>query len=60
VAEALGCGHRKPSRQRVLEGAAEATLIARACEEAPGGRKRSTLRVRADKLFGLEVAASAG
>jgi hypothetical protein len=60
VAEALGCGHRKPSRHRVLDGAAEARLIALACEETPGGRKRWTLRVRADKLFGPEVAASAG
>ncbi|MBX9583777.1 MAG: IS630 family transposase [Gemmataceae bacterium] len=45
----------KPSRERVLDGKAEARLIAPACEEAPGGRKRWTLRMLADKLVELEV-----
>jgi hypothetical protein len=45
----------KPSRERVLDGKAEARLIALACEEAPSGRKRWTLRMLADKLVELEV-----
>jgi hypothetical protein len=48
----------KPSRERVLGGAAEAKLIALACEEAPNGRKRWTLRMLADKLVELEVVES--
>ena len=48
----------KPSRERVLDGAAEAKLIALACEEAPNGRKRWTLRMLADKLVELEVVES--
>jgi transposase len=45
----------RPSREPVLDGAAEARLIALACEEAPSGRKRWTLRMLADKLVELEV-----
>jgi transposase len=48
----------RPSRERVLDGAAEAKLIALACEEAPDGRKRWTLRMLADKLVELEVVGS--
>src|SRR5262245_41792745 len=48
----------RPSRARVLGGAAEATLIALACEEAPGGRKRWTLRMLAERLVELEVVAA--
>ncbi len=48
----------KPSREPVLDGAAEARLIALACEEAPNGRKRWTLRMLADKLVELEVVES--
>ena len=44
-----------PSRERILDGTAEAKLIALACEEAPDGRKRWTLRMLADKLVALEV-----
>ena len=44
-----------PPRPPVLDGAAEARLIALACEEAPDGRKRWTLRMLADKLVELEV-----
>lgn len=47
-----------PSRDRVLDGAAEARLIALACEEAPDGRRRWTLRMLADKLVELEVVES--
>jgi transposase len=45
----------RPSRERVLDGAAEARLIALACEEAPNGRRRWTLRMLAAKLVELEV-----
>ena len=48
----------KPSREPVLDGAAEARLIALACEEAPDGRRRWTLRMLADKLVELEVVES--
>jgi transposase len=48
----------RPSREPVLDGAAEARLIALACEEAPGGRKRWTLRMLADRLVELEVVES--
>ncbi len=48
----------KPSRERVLDGTAEARLIALACEEAPSGRRRWTLRLLAAKLVELEVVES--
>ena len=48
----------RPSRERKFDGAAEARLIALACEEAPDGRRRWTLRVLADKLVELEVVES--
>jgi hypothetical protein len=44
-----------PSRERVLDGAAEARLIARACSPPPDERARWTLRLPADKLVALEV-----
>jgi transposase len=44
-----------PSRERVLDGAAEARLIAVACSDPPDGRKAWTLRMLADKLVELEV-----
>ena len=44
-----------PSRDRVLDGAAEARLIALACSKTPGGRTRWTLRMLADQLVELEV-----
>lgn len=50
--------HRQPSRpprEPVLDGAAEARLIALACSAAPDGRKAWTLRMLADKLVELEV-----
>jgi len=49
---------RQPSRrvyQRLLDGRAEAHLIALACSEAPEGRSRWTLRLLADRLVALEV-----
>ena len=45
----------KPSRQRTLDGRAEARLIALACSAPPDGRKRWTLKLLADKLVELEV-----
>jgi Homeodomain-like domain len=48
---------RAPHRQyqRKLDGGQEAHLIAVACSEPPGGQKRWTLRLLADKLVELEV-----
>jgi transposase len=44
-----------PPREPVLDGAAEARLIALACSATPDGRKAWTLRMLADKLVELEV-----
>jgi transposase len=48
----------KPSRERVLDGAAEARLIAVACSEPPDERKAWTPKMLADKLVELEVVES--
>ncbi len=45
----------RPSRQRTLDGKAEARLIALACSESPAGRVRWTLRLLADNLVELEI-----
>src|SRR5436190_22492744 len=45
----------KPIRERVLDGTAEAKLIALACSPPPDERARWTLRMLADKLVELEV-----
>lgn len=45
----------KPSRERVIDGAAEAKLIALACSPPPDERVRWTLGMLADKLVELEV-----
>ena len=45
----------RPSRQRKLDGRAEARLIALACSAPPEGRKEWTLQLLADKLVELEV-----
>jgi hypothetical protein len=47
-----------PRRQRVLDGAAEARLIALACSPPPDGRRAWTLRLLADRLVELEVVES--
>ncbi len=50
--------HKKPvdpTREPVLDGAAEARLIALACSATPDGRKAWTLRMLANKLVELEV-----
>lgn len=45
----------RPSRERKLDGDAEARLIALACSEPPEGRDRWTLQLLADTLVRLEV-----
>jgi transposase len=45
----------KPSRERVLDGAAEARLLAVACSGPPDERKGWTLKTLADKLVELGV-----
>jgi transposase len=45
----------RPSRERKLDGAGEARLIALACTEPPAGRAAWTLRLLADQLVELEV-----
>jgi transposase len=45
----------KPSRERILDGRAEAKLIALACSTAPEGRKVWTLQLLADKLVELKI-----
>jgi transposase len=45
----------RPSRERKLDGAAEARLIALACAPPPAGRADWTLRLLADQLVELEV-----
>jgi transposase len=45
----------RPSRERKLDGRAEARLIALACSAPPAGRKGWTLRLLADRLVELEI-----
>jgi transposase len=45
----------KPSRERKLDGAGEARLIALACSKVPRGRVAWTLQMLADKLVELKV-----
>ena len=48
---------KRPDRvyARVLDGTAEAHLVALACSEPPAGRERWSLRLLADGLVRLEV-----
>jgi Homeodomain-like domain len=48
---------KRPDRvyARVLDGVAEAHLVAVACSDPPAGRERWTLRLLADELVRLEV-----
>ena len=48
----------RPSRERVLDGSAEARLLAVACSDPPDGRAAWTLTMLADKLVELEVVES--
>jgi Homeodomain-like domain len=43
----------KPRRRRVLDGRAEAHLLALACSEAPEGRERWSMRLLADRMVEL-------
>ncbi len=52
--EALEREQRGP-QQRMLDGDAEAVLVATACSDAPEGRSRWTVRLLADKLVELNV-----
>jgi transposase len=45
----------RPSRERKLDGRAEARLIALACSAPPDGRKEWTMKLLADRLVELEV-----
>jgi hypothetical protein len=45
----------RPSRERKLDGRAEARLIALACSAPPEGRKEWTMKLLADRLVELEV-----
>lgn len=45
----------RPSRERKLDGRAEARLIALACSEPPDGRAAWTLQLLADQLVELKV-----
>jgi hypothetical protein len=45
----------RPSRERKLDGAGEARLVALACSDPPQGRDTWTLRLLADQLVELQV-----
>jgi transposase len=45
----------RPSRQRKLDGRAEAHLVALACSKPPEGRNEWTMQLLADKLVELRV-----
>jgi transposase len=48
----------RPSRERLLDGRAEARLVALACSPPPDGRKAWTMQLLADKIVELEVVES--
>jgi transposase len=45
----------RPGARRALDGRQEAHLVALACTTPPGGRKRWTMRLLADRLIELRV-----
>jgi transposase len=45
----------RPSRQKVLDGAKEAQMVALCCGKVPAGQARWTLRLLADELVRLEI-----
>jgi len=47
-----------PTRQRILDGEAEAHLVKLACSTPPDGRERWTMQLLADKLVELEIVES--
>jgi transposase len=44
-----------PPRERILDGAKEARLLALSCSQPPPGRSRWTLELLADKLVALNI-----
>jgi transposase len=48
----------KPSRERTLDGRAEAKLIALACSSPPTGRAEWTMQLLADRLIELRIVAA--
>lgn len=50
----------RPSKERLLDGAKEAKLVAICCSKAPEGRRRWTLRLLADRLVELNIVESIG
>jgi len=48
----------RPSRERTLDGRAEAQLVRLSCSPAPEGRSRWTLSLLADKVVELEIVES--
>ena len=48
----------KPSREQIIDGEAEARLVAIACGQAPEGRAKWTMSLLAGKLVELEVVES--
>ncbi len=48
----------RPSKERLLDGAKEAKLIAVCCSKPPEGRRRWTLRLLSDRLVELNVVES--
>ena len=45
----------RPSRERLLDGAKEAKLVAICCSKAPNGRRHWTLQLLADRLVELDI-----
>ena len=45
----------RPSRERVLDGRAEAKLVALACSASPDGRTVWTMQLLADRLIELKI-----
>ena len=50
----------RPSKERRLDGAKEAKLVAICCSKAPDGRRRWTLRLLANRLVELNIVESIG
>lgn len=50
--------HCRPPRERLLDGAKEAQLIAVCCSKPPEGRRRWTLKLLSDRLVELNVVES--
>jgi transposase len=55
IEAALNHTRPKKTKNKILDGEAEARLVQLACSEAPDGRERWSLQLLADKLIELEV-----